>query len=125
MRALLVVACALSLFPGCVTLDQALLRRTAFVAQLGAGSALSVRKTPRNPLQNELNLLGWQGPSPSERTYQVLRRFGLEGVYHQDPQDALGQLRTIVASEPHLEPMYALAELSYIQGFKAKSAQEP
>ncbi|MCA9107229.1 MAG: alpha/beta fold hydrolase, partial [Planctomycetales bacterium] len=84
---------------------------------------MSVRKTPRNPLQNELNLLGWQGPSPSERTYQVLRRFGLEGVYHQDPQDALGQLRTIVASEPHLEPMYALAELSYIQGFKAKSAR--
>lgn len=109
---------------GCVTIDQNLLKRTAFLAQLGGGSALSVRKTPRNPLENELNLLGWQGPAPSDRTNQILRRFGLEGSYQNSPKDTLIEIREIVRSEPHLETMYAEAELAYVLGFRAKSARD-
>lgn len=108
---------------GCVSLNQSLLQKTAFLAQLGGGSALSVRKTPRNPLENELNLLGWQGPTPSERTEQTLRRFGLSGTFQNEPDLALAELRAIVQSEPHLESMYAQAELAYVLGFRAKCAR--
>jgi hypothetical protein len=39
---------------------------------------VSLRTTPRNPLTDALGLVAKQGPKPTPRTLQLLRRYDLE-----------------------------------------------
>lgn len=121
--ALLIGLAALPWLAGCLSIDRSSLQKAAYLARLSGGSALSVRRTPSNPLEDELNLLGWKGPKPSDRTIQTLRRFGLEGAYRNDPKEAFDGLRQAALREPRLETTYALAEVAYVLGKRAASAK--
>jgi pimeloyl-ACP methyl ester carboxylesterase len=104
---------------GCVSINTELARKTAYLAQLGAGSAVKVRKTPRNPLEDQLNLFARKGPSPSPRTAQVLRRYGLDELFKSEPDKAYQALRRAADQDPQLESTYAVAETAYILGVRA------
>jgi pimeloyl-ACP methyl ester carboxylesterase len=104
---------------GCVSINTELARKTAYLAQLGSGSAVKVRKTPRNPLEDQLNLFARKGPSPSPRTAQVLRRYGLDELFKTEPDRAYRALRKAADGEPQLESTYAVAETAYILGVRA------
>ncbi len=82
---------------------------------------VSVRSTPNNPLTDTLGLLGSQGPKPTERTEQLLRRYDLGPKSSKaSPQAVLDRLTEIDVEEPNREHRYALAELAYVDGAKAE-----
>ena len=114
------ILCTLTaLSSGCVSLNTELARKTAYLAQLGSGSAVKIRKNPRNPLEDQLNLFARKGPSPSPRTAQVLRRFSLEELFRSDPNQAYRALREAAEKNAQLESTYAVAEIAYILGVRA------
>jgi pimeloyl-ACP methyl ester carboxylesterase len=82
---------------------------------------LTLRKVPRNPLEGPLNLLSRQGPRPTERTVQTLRRYDLEKLYQRDPASALGKLQEEIAHETTADKIHAFSELAYIAGYKAEA----
>jgi pimeloyl-ACP methyl ester carboxylesterase len=84
-------------------------------------SYLSVRKTPRNPLEGTLNLMSRSGPKPSSRTADLLQRYDLAQQAKDAPADALQGLQQENRAEPTLDKTYALAELSYVMGKQAQA----
>lgn len=82
---------------------------------------MSVRKTPRNPLAGQLQLLSRQGPQATERTKQLLRQYDLEKYAEGDHREALDQLAQELEQEPTAEKTYAYAELCYIAGSRAEA----
>ena len=90
------------------------------LAVLASGCAstsyLSVRKTPRNPLEDTLNLVSRGGPKPSERTEQLLQRYDLVRQSKDASTATLQSLQQESRNEPTLDKTYALAELSYVLG---------
>jgi pimeloyl-ACP methyl ester carboxylesterase len=84
-------------------------------------SYLSVRKTPRNPLEGTLNLMSRSGPKPSPRTADLLQRYDLAQQAKDAPADALQGLQQENRAEPTLDKTYALAELSYVMGKQAQA----
>ncbi|HVS35863.1 MAG TPA: hypothetical protein VMS17_09795, partial [Gemmataceae bacterium] len=56
----------------------------------------------------------------SPRSLQTLRRLGLEDAYHRNPADAALQLHALALQDPQPEFLFALAELSYLQGKRAE-----
>jgi pimeloyl-ACP methyl ester carboxylesterase len=101
------------------------------VALLSAGGCastssskwVSLRATPRNPLTDALDLVAKQGPKPTERTRQLLRRYDLEGKLGDKPA-LLAELNAINRREPNREHLYALAELAYIGAKRADAAMK-
>jgi pimeloyl-ACP methyl ester carboxylesterase len=80
---------------------------------------LGVRKVPKNPLAGPLNLLSRQGPQPTKRTLQTLRRLDLEEQLETDRDVALTELQQNVMVDPTADKMHAIAELAYIAGYEA------
>jgi pimeloyl-ACP methyl ester carboxylesterase len=109
-------------------------RRLAVVALLvvcfatGCASTSSkwvaLRSTPRNPLSDTLGLLTRQGPKPTPRTVQLLRRYDLEKDLKSDRKVLLARLEEVDAKEPSREHLYALAELAYVGGKRAEGAMQ-
>ena len=91
---------------------------------LAAGCAntnyLQVRRAPRNPLNGQLQLLSRKGPSSTDRTQRLLRRYAL--MQPAENVDQLAALAQELAVEPTNEKAYAYAELSYIRGKEAEAA---
>ncbi len=58
---------------------------------------------------------------PSERTVETLKRYDLEGRYRKDPDGALALLKKGARRTPEAELVYALAELSWIEGRRAET----
>jgi pimeloyl-ACP methyl ester carboxylesterase len=83
---------------------------------------VSFRKIPQNPLDGPLALLSRSGPQPTERTLQYLRQADLPDAVDLPPRDMLTTLQTHVAEEPSALGMYAITELTYIAGMRAKQA---
>ncbi|TVS09039.1 MAG: hypothetical protein EA424_27890 [Planctomycetaceae bacterium] len=83
-------------------------------------SYLSVRKTPRNPLEGPLNLLSQSGPSPSHRTEQLLQRYDLSSKSKEIPTRTLESLQQENRDDPSLEKTYAIAELAYVMGKRSQ-----
>jgi pimeloyl-ACP methyl ester carboxylesterase len=75
---------------------------------------VKVRDTPRNPLAGSLELLSRNGPKPTDRTMQLLRRYDLEGELKADRAALLARLEDIQRREPDREHEYAMAEIAYI-----------
>ena len=75
---------------------------------------VKVRDTPRNPLAGSLDLLSRNGPKPTDRTIQLLRRYNLEDDLKGDRASLLAKLEEIQRREPDREHEYAMAELAYI-----------
>lgn len=79
----------------------------------------TLRKTPQNPLENQLQLTAIKGLQPSERTMQVLRRFGLEQQLRGDGRDLYAQVEGYHEREPTPETHYACAEVAYLAARRA------
>jgi pimeloyl-ACP methyl ester carboxylesterase len=92
-------------------------------ASTGGSKWVSLRSTPKNPLTEVLGLVAKQGPKPTPRTLQLLRRYDLEKK-QGDKVALLAELNAINRREPHRENLYALAELSYIGAKRADSAMK-
>jgi len=84
---------------------------------------VSLRSTPRNPLTDALGLVTKQGPKPTERTLQLLRRYDLEKKLGDKPA-LLAELSAINRREPDREHLYALSELSYVGAKRAEVAMK-
>lgn len=83
---------------------------------------LTDRKIRENPLTTSLNLVSPKGPEISERTWNTLRRFDLEGRYKDNSNRCFAHIRERVNEHPDAELIYALSELSYVEGKKAERA---
>ena len=80
---------------------------------------VKLRTTPRNPLTETLGLLTRQGPKPTERTIQLLRRYDLQDRLDGNRDELLAELDAIDQREPSREHVYAMAELAYVGGKRA------
>lgn len=78
------------------------------------------RAVRENALTNTLQLLSSEGPQISERTWNTLRRFDLVDHYNTDHDDCFETIRLRINEHPDAELIYALSELSYVQGKRAE-----
>src|SRR5690606_28262210 len=92
-------------------------------ASTGSSKWVSLRSTPRNPLTEALDLVAKQGPKPTERTLQLIRRYNLESKLSDKPA-LLAELNAINRREPNREHLYALSELAYIGAKRADAANK-
>lgn len=83
--------------------------------------AITLRSYPQNPLAQTLNLFDNSGPHPSERTQQLLRFYNLGDDFKGDPRGMIAKLQQITDREPSAEKVYALAELTYIEGRRCEN----
>lgn len=67
-----------------------------------------------------MNLLARGKPKPPPRVRQFLRRFDLESKYALAPDECIESVMALSQAEPTLESVYALAELTFIQGEAAR-----
>jgi len=88
-----------------------------------ANKWVALRATPRNPLTETLGLLTRQGPKPTERTIQLLRRYDLEEDLSADRSTLLARLNQIDQQEPNRVNAYALAELAYVGAKREEQAK--
>ncbi len=98
---------------GCVLL-------VAFTTGCTSTRYISKRNVRENALASQLQLMRRKGPAVSERTHQLLQRFGLIESYERDPAETLTKLRDFAAADEDNELMFAVGELSYIEGKKAE-----
>lgn len=106
-----------ALRPPTRTTGYALVVGLAMTLPLGCATGsewVKVRDTPRNPLAGTLDLLSRNGPKPTDRTIQLLRRYDLEGELKGDRAALLARLEDIQRREPDREHEYAMAEIAYI-----------
>lgn len=104
----------------------------AVMAVAGSGCAsaplASLRPVPHNPLAETFQIKSWSGPKPSERTMLVLRRTSLdERVWRRldtKPDEILAGLTQAYEAEPHLETVYAMAEINYIAAGRREDDDE-
>ena len=85
----------------------------------------TLRPVPKNPLVETLSLTAKGGPKPSERTLQFLRVYGLTEDLGGDPQKLLQKVQLVVEREPSPESVYAIAELSYLEGKRVETRDAP
>jgi pimeloyl-ACP methyl ester carboxylesterase len=81
---------------------------------------LADRKVRDNPLANTLGLATYKGPQISERTWNTLRRYDLEDRYKANCDQCFDYIRKRVNEHPDGDLIYALSELSYVEGKKAE-----
>lgn len=103
-------------------------RWCAIVAILCLGGCVSndyltVRRVPKNPLADTLQLFAWQGPRPTPRTEQLLRQYDLADEHESRTPIALASLEKQIHDQPSPEKIYSYAELAYIDGQRAKQDQ--
>ena len=65
--------------------------------------------------------MSWQGPQPTDRTEQWLRRYALADLLEGDPRKLVEHAEQVVTKQRTAENVYVLAELSYIAGKYAES----
>ena len=103
-------------------LPVALLMLSVCTSGCATTSYLSPRAVRENALATSLQLVGPRGPSISERTQNTLRRFDLEDRYEDDCALCFEHIRQRVNEHPDADLIYALSELSYVEGKKAERA---
>lgn len=83
-----------------------------------------LRRAPRNPLAQTLQLNSYRGPRPTARTAQFLRRYDLIEEQESDPGELLNRAQQISAQEPLADNVYAVAELAYIGAKRLETQNE-
>ena len=73
-----------------------------------------LRRQPRNPLVQQLELNTRSGPRPTARTEQLLRRYDLLDYLENDPIELVSRVQGIADAEPTADNVYALAEIAYV-----------
>jgi pimeloyl-ACP methyl ester carboxylesterase len=89
-----------------------------FLAFLAIGcAAVSVSRVGKAPdLLDAWKASVLAGDQLSPRTLQTLRRCDLDEVYQQRPAEAVAQLHALALKDAQPELLFALAEMSYLQG---------
>ncbi|MEM7478580.1 MAG: hypothetical protein AAF483_26655 [Planctomycetota bacterium] len=82
------------------------------------------RPEPANPLASTLKLSSFKGPQISRRTETVLRRFALEEIYRQSPEQCLVAMHELLDTEVESELVYGISEIAYVLGKKKESDGE-
>ncbi len=83
-----------------------------------------VRRSPLNPLAQQLELNSRQGPQPTSRTLQMLRRNDLEKDLEKSPLDLIANVQQVAYSEPTAENVYAIAEVAYVGAKRLEESGE-
>lgn len=84
---------------------------------------LNLREVPKTPLADPLGLLDSQGPSPTPRTVQLLRRLDVgDASTSTDHSKELARLEQLISQEPSPEKVYSYAELAFIVGKQQEKA---
>jgi pimeloyl-ACP methyl ester carboxylesterase len=83
-------------------------------------SYLSNRKVRENALTSTLNLVSKKGPQISDRTWHTLQRYDLDVSYQKNHKKCFQEIRDRIAETPDGELIYALSELSYVEGKRAE-----
>ncbi|WP_242632055.1 esterase/lipase family protein [Rubripirellula amarantea] len=83
---------------------------------------LANRKVRENALASTLNLVSRKGPQISERTWNTMRRYDLDSRYDADRKKCFAYIRERIIEIPDAELIYALSELSYVEGKRAERA---
>ena len=98
----------------------------ALLLLLGSCAApLSVDRLSTPDSYKRLNRSALMGDMLSETTLIALRRQGLLDAWRADQDDAIARFRAAVVGQPAKWPeLFALAELSYLQGERRKSQQD-
>ena len=94
--------------------------QVGFSAGCSTQKFLIRRDTPANPLAVQLNLASSKGPTDSQRTEAVLRRFALRELYLEDPLLCLEAMQTLLENEVENGLVYSISELAYILGKRAE-----
>ena len=92
---------------------------------LVAASVLGSSDIIVQPSKGDRTLAAWQHSvatldKPSDRTVETLKRYDLEVRYRRDAEGALSSLERVARQGPEPELVYALAELSWIEGKRAE-----
>jgi len=75
------------------------------------------------PLSIQRSLTGLE--KPSDRTVETLKRYDLEHRYRKDVDGALATLEKVARAQPDHEVVYALAELSWVEGNRLDRKRKP
>jgi pimeloyl-ACP methyl ester carboxylesterase len=98
------------------------------IAFVAAGCSSSrwtqLRREPHNPLTPKLVLDSRQGPRPTPRTMQLLRREDLVELLDGDPSALLAEVQRIATAEPTADNVYAIAELAYIGATRLEQQEQ-
>lgn len=81
---------------------------------------VKLRRRPNTPLANRLSLFSWQGPRPTPRTAQILRRHDLIEAWQERPREVLAELLDLLETKPSPDYALATAELAFIAGNQAE-----
>lgn len=94
----------------------------AAVVLLAVGCATPVGVSPDSPraVQRELFRSALVGDVPSARTIELLTRLDLVRSFDRDPEATLATLHAGLAPEGDLDRLFALAELSFLHGERAR-----
>lgn len=114
--------CRMPKFLRCLWVGLSVCFITSMLSGCVTTSYLADREIRENALTNSLKLVGPRGPEISERTWSTLRRFDLEDRYKDDSDKCFTHIRQRVNEHPDAELIYALSELSYVEGKKAERA---
>jgi pimeloyl-ACP methyl ester carboxylesterase len=85
---------------------------------------LALRDVRDNALNAPLALLGRDGPQISQRSINTLKRFDLLELYQRDGHRAVDPIRSVIDETNHVELIYALSELAYVEGKRAERLRD-
>ena len=81
------------------------------------------RQAPFNPLAAQLELNSRQGPQPTARTLQMLRRNDLVTILDEAPEKLVSQVQEVAYAEPTADNVYSIAEVAYIAAKRIEDDQ--
>jgi pimeloyl-ACP methyl ester carboxylesterase len=108
---------------------KALMLQLAVLVLLSTGCAspqyLVRRGSPANPLAVQLQISSRTGPTISDRSAGVLRRYALEDLYKTDANQCLETMQSLMRVESDGELVYSVSELAYVQAQRAERNRKP
>ena len=93
------------------------------LAALGSDVTVSPSRSDRSPASFTHSLANLD--RPSDRTSETLARLGLESRQRRDPADVIRELEKEAKARPDVDTVYALAELSYVEGKRLDRRRKP
>ncbi|MFK7767017.1 MAG: esterase/lipase family protein [Mariniblastus sp.] len=109
---------------GCA-MDRTRLPRASLIANLGSRPVVQV--TPQGKGKEVPYLLRFAKsiPKPSERTQLLIRRYGLETQYEEDPDVVIRWFQELAETRPTIDEVHGLAEIAEIQANWAVETGDP
>ncbi len=110
---LLAISCLIQI--GCAATREFAVGRAVRLVSLTGRPVVEVKPTRRFQ-RGSLAKLFVNSPEPlSDRTAQLLRRYDLEQLYEEDPDQVIQRLEELARNRPRMEEIHGLAEIAEIQ----------